>query len=80
MNWRNPAFDHQRGGESDVYSEYISAGDQATHELLATRLREAFNLCVGQLPVTDFYAVPSLGFGDRLGLVETSDRSEQASC
>lgn len=40
MNWRNPAFDHQRGGEADAYREYISAGDLATHVLLATRLRE----------------------------------------
>jgi murein tripeptide amidase MpaA len=40
MNWRNPAFDHQRGGAGDAYSEYISAGDLATHVSLATRLRE----------------------------------------
>lgn len=40
MNWRNPAFDHQRGREGDAYREYISAGDLSTHVALATRLRD----------------------------------------
>jgi murein tripeptide amidase MpaA len=39
MNWRNPAFDHQRGVESDAIREYISAGDLATHVYLANRLK-----------------------------------------
>ena len=39
MNWRNPAFDHQRGRESDAVREYISAGDLATHAYLANRLK-----------------------------------------
>ena len=45
MNWRNPAWDHQRGDDADVYGEYISPGDLATHQYLANRLRE------GILPV-----------------------------
>jgi hypothetical protein len=40
MNWRNPAFDHQRGVENDAYREYIAPGDLATHALLAKRLEE----------------------------------------
>lgn len=40
MSWRNPIFDHQRGDVGDAYKEYISAGDLATHVLLANRLRE----------------------------------------
>ncbi|HEX6159521.1 MAG TPA: M14 family zinc carboxypeptidase [Thermoanaerobaculia bacterium] len=40
MNWRNPAFDGQRGGENDAYREYISSGDLATHVLLANHLRD----------------------------------------
>jgi murein tripeptide amidase MpaA len=39
MNWRNPAFDHQRGRKSDAVREYISAGDLATHKYLADRLK-----------------------------------------
>lgn len=39
MNWRNPAFDHQRGVEGDATREYISAGDLATHVYLANRLK-----------------------------------------
>ena len=39
MNWRNPAFDHQRGREGDSVREYISAGDLATHAYLANRLK-----------------------------------------
>lgn len=39
MNWRNPAFDHQRGRENDAVREYISAGDLATHTYLANRLK-----------------------------------------
>jgi murein tripeptide amidase MpaA len=40
MNWRNPAFDHQRGSPGDAYREYIRAGDVATHAYLANRLRD----------------------------------------
>jgi murein tripeptide amidase MpaA len=40
MNWRNAAWDHQRGDEGDTYREYISTGDLATHQLLANRLRD----------------------------------------
>lgn len=40
MNWRNPAFDHQRGGAGDAYREYISPEDLATHVMLANRIHE----------------------------------------
>lgn len=40
MNWRNPVFDHQRGGAGDAYREHIRAGDLATHVYLANRLRD----------------------------------------
>ena len=45
MNWRNSAYDHQRGILGDAYGEYMAAGDLATHLLLGTRLQE------GILPV-----------------------------
>ena len=45
MNWRNSAYDHQRGVLGDAYGEYMAAGDLATHLLLGTRLQE------GILPV-----------------------------
>ena len=40
MNWRNPAFDHQRGREADAYQEFMNADDFATHVYLANRLRD----------------------------------------
>ncbi|HVR65350.1 MAG TPA: M14 family zinc carboxypeptidase [Verrucomicrobiae bacterium] len=40
MNWRNPAFDHQRGRAGDSYKEHMYPGDQATHVFLANRLRD----------------------------------------
>jgi len=39
MNWRNPAYDQQRGVENDSVGEYISANDLATHVYLANRLK-----------------------------------------
>ena len=40
MNWRNPAFDHQRGRKDDSYREHISAPNLATHAYLANRLKD----------------------------------------
>lgn len=40
MNWRNAAFDGQRGGAGDAYREYFSSGDHATHDWLANRLND----------------------------------------
>jgi murein tripeptide amidase MpaA len=48
MNWRNPAFDHQRGREGDAVREYISAGDLATHTYLANRLKAGADPVNGQ--------------------------------
>lgn len=45
MNWRNAAFDGQRGDDGDAYREYMSSGDQSTHVWLSNRLRD------GILPV-----------------------------
>ena len=62
MNWRNPAFDHMRGGAGDAYQEYLSSHDSATHISLATRIRE------GILPVRgSSYAVKQI-----FGLYPTS--------
>ena len=47
MNWRNQAFDHQRGGEADAYREYLSPADLATHDSLATRLQEGIQSARG---------------------------------
>lgn len=40
MNWRNAAFDGQRGDAGDAYREFMSSGDTATHVLLANSLRD----------------------------------------
>jgi murein tripeptide amidase MpaA len=48
MNWRNPAFDHQRGGDGDAYKEYLSPADQATHELLANKLHDGIQAVRGR--------------------------------
>lgn len=40
MNWRNPAYDHQRGGVGDTYMEYIRPADLATHRSLANSLSD----------------------------------------
>jgi murein tripeptide amidase MpaA len=48
MNWRNPAFDHQRGREGDTVREYISAADLATHQYLANRLKAGADPVNGQ--------------------------------
>ena len=45
MNWRNPAWDHLRGDDSDTYREYMSPGDLAVHQYQANLLHD------GILPV-----------------------------
>jgi murein tripeptide amidase MpaA len=63
MNWRNPAYDHQRGVEADTYREYIAPGDLSTHQLLAARLREGIMPVRGRsyLVTQSFTLYPTAG-------------------
>lgn len=47
MNFRNPAFDGQRGLSGDAYREYISAGDRSLRINIANRARNAIQAARG---------------------------------
>ena len=66
MNWRNPAFDHQRGDDGDTYREYIGAGDLATHVQLANALRSGILPVRNQsyLVTQSFTLYPTAGVAD----------------
>lgn len=48
MNWRNAAYDHQRGDDGDAYREYITPGDLATHQYMANKLHAGIQPVRGQ--------------------------------
>jgi Zinc carboxypeptidase len=66
MNWRNPAFDHQRGREGDAVREYISAGELATHAYLANRLKAGTDPVNGRSYIVkqSFGLYPTAGASD----------------
>jgi murein tripeptide amidase MpaA len=49
MNFRNPAFDGQRGVVGDAYGEYISAGDRALRMNIANRVRDTIQTNRGRV-------------------------------
>jgi hypothetical protein len=65
-NWRNPAFDHQRGRKADAYSEYLRAEDLASHVYLADQLRDGIQPVNGHTySVGQSYALyPTAGTSD----------------
>jgi murein tripeptide amidase MpaA len=66
MNWRNPAFDHQRGSPGDAYREHIRPSDLATHIYLASRLRDGVQPVNGRAYVVQqsFGLYPTGGASD----------------
>ena len=63
MNWRNPAFDGQRGVPNDAYGEYISEADFARHRQLATKLQQGIEAVRKKLYAVKeaFFLYPTAG-------------------
>lgn len=66
MNWRNAAFDHQRGGSGDGVKEYIHADDLAVHQYLANKIKAGTDPVNGRTYITkqSFGLYPTGGVSD----------------
>ncbi|ULO23745.1 M14 family zinc carboxypeptidase [Methylocystis sp. SB2] len=66
MNWRNPAFDHQRGRSGDGVKEYIHPNDLAIHQYLANKIKTGADPVNGRAYITQqsFALYPTAGASD----------------
>ena len=66
MNFRNPAFDHQRGQSGDSVKEFIRPDDLATHVFLANKIKAGSDPVNGRSYIVkqSFGLYPAAGVSD----------------